>query len=209
MKSVRFVPPAVFALLFGQTATADVVRHATIPASLWGTWALNLDDCNNADNVIVLSAKGRDSSEVKCTVDWVSQTPGARGSIFSAHLHCRRTANGSDKTIDQRYPHANGRQPDFGRPRFQQPQKLPALPCNYSCNLPIGSGDLIYQTMDLRGRQAGPWCDFPHSAENPPRKANVTRREPLVRAIRRRRAGCTLPVSRRARRRGAVGGSGR
>ena len=99
MKSVRFVPPAVFALLIGQTATADVVRHATIPASLWGTWALNLDDCNNADNVIVLSAKGRDSSEVKCTVDWVSQTPGARGSIFSAHLHCRRTANGSDKTI--------------------------------------------------------------------------------------------------------------
>jgi len=100
MKSVRFVPPAVFALLIGQTATADVVRHATIPASLWGTWALNLDDCNNADNVIVLSAKGRDSSEVICTVDWVSQIPGARGSIFSAHLHCRRTANGSDNTID-------------------------------------------------------------------------------------------------------------
>ena len=99
MKSVRLVPPAVFALLIGQTATADVVRHAAIPASLWGTWALNLDDCNNADNVIVLSAKGRDSSEVKCTVDWVSETPGARGSIFSARLYCRRTANGSDNTI--------------------------------------------------------------------------------------------------------------
>jgi hypothetical protein len=56
-------------------------------------------DCNNADNVIALSAKGRDSSEVKCAVDWVSQTPGARGSIFSAHLHCRRTANDSDNTI--------------------------------------------------------------------------------------------------------------
>ena len=100
MKSVRFVLPAVFALLIGQTATADVVRRAVIPASLWGTWALNLDACNNADNVIVLSAKGRDSSEVICTVDWVSQIPGARGSIFSAHLHCRRTANGSDNTID-------------------------------------------------------------------------------------------------------------
>src|SRR6516165_9992654 len=99
MKSVRFVLPAVFALLIGQTATADVVRHATIPGSLWETWALNLDDCNNADNVIVLSAKGRDSSEVKCTVDWVSETPGARGSIFSARLHCRRTANNSDNTI--------------------------------------------------------------------------------------------------------------
>src|SRR6516225_10101316 len=99
MKSVRLIPPAVFALLIGQMATADVVRHAAIPASLWGTWALNLDDCNNTDNVIVLSAKGRDSSEVKCTVDWVSQTPGARGSIFSARLHCRRTANGSDNTI--------------------------------------------------------------------------------------------------------------
>jgi hypothetical protein len=65
-------------LLIGQTATADVVRHATIPASLWGTWGFNLDDCNNADKIIVLSAKGRDSSEVKCTVDWVSETPGAR-----------------------------------------------------------------------------------------------------------------------------------
>jgi hypothetical protein len=99
MKSVRLSPLAVFALLIGQTATADVVRHATIPASLWGTWALNLDDCNNADKIIVLSAKGRDSSEVKCAVDWVSETPGARGSIFAAHLHCRRTANDSDHTI--------------------------------------------------------------------------------------------------------------
>ena len=85
----------MFALLVAQTATADVVCHATISDS----WGLNLDDCNNTDKLIVLSAKGRDSSEVICTVDWVSQIPGARGSIFSAHLHCRRTANGSDNTI--------------------------------------------------------------------------------------------------------------
>jgi hypothetical protein len=99
MKSIRLSPLAILALLIGQTATADVVRHATIPASLWGTWGLNLDDCNNADKIIVLSGKGRDSSEMKCTVDWVSETPGARGSIFSARLHCHRTANDSDNTI--------------------------------------------------------------------------------------------------------------
>ena len=61
MKSVRLSPLAVFALLIGQTVTADVVRHATIPASLWGTWALNLDDCNNASQVSV----GPDFSSLK------------------------------------------------------------------------------------------------------------------------------------------------
>jgi hypothetical protein len=153
MKSVRLSPLAVFALLIGQMAIADVVRHATIPASLRGTWALNLDDCNNADKIIVLSAKGRDSSEVKCTVDWVSETPGARGSIFVAHLHLPQDCKRFGQYDRQRYPCANGRQPGFGRPRFQQPQKLPALPCNHSCNLPIGSGDLIvcHQMIDLRG----------------------------------------------------------
>ena len=43
-----------FCQVLAQTATADVVCHATISAS----WGLNLDDCNNTDKLIVLSAKG-------------------------------------------------------------------------------------------------------------------------------------------------------
>jgi len=39
-------------------------------------------------SVIELSAKNYVSDEANCTVDWVSETAGARGAIYSAHLHC-------------------------------------------------------------------------------------------------------------------------
>ena len=48
-------------------------------------------------SVIVLSAKTYVSREASCSVGWVSQTAGARGSIYSAHLQCSNTADGAGK----------------------------------------------------------------------------------------------------------------
>ena len=51
-------------------------------------------------SVIVLSAKTYVSREASCSVNWVSQTAGARGSIYSAHLQCFNPADGAgNKTV--------------------------------------------------------------------------------------------------------------
>jgi hypothetical protein len=78
---------AVFATLLSRAATADVVRHGTIPEAYTGTWIAGTEAEPNK-SVIVLSAKMYVSPEATCSVDWVSQTAGARGSIYSAHLQC-------------------------------------------------------------------------------------------------------------------------
>ena len=91
---------AVVAVFVSHAALADVKRHKSIPAPLWGSWAPSAEACNKTDkSVIALSAKSYVSSEVNCSVDWVSETPGARGSIYSAHLQCSGTAERAQKTF--------------------------------------------------------------------------------------------------------------
>jgi hypothetical protein len=87
------------ATLVSHAAVADVKRHKSIPESLWGSWAPSPDGCKNADeSVIVLSAQTYVSSEANCTVAWVSETPGGRGPIYSAHLQCSKPEEGARKT---------------------------------------------------------------------------------------------------------------
>jgi hypothetical protein len=86
----RTVLLAVAATLASHVAAAHVVRHRSIPEPYIGRWAPDTGACKESDkSVIVLSAKAYDSPEAKCAVDWVSETPGPHGPIFSAHLQCR------------------------------------------------------------------------------------------------------------------------
>ena len=86
--------------LASHVAFADVVRHATVPEPLWGKWATSSETCDKADNtVIVLSAKSYVSSKATCTVEWLSETAGAHGPLYSAHLRCSDTPNGGQATI--------------------------------------------------------------------------------------------------------------
>ena len=72
----------LFFMIMSDAATADVVRHSSIPERYWGTWV------GAEESVFVLSAKSYVSPGANCSVEWVSQTAGARGSIYSARLHC-------------------------------------------------------------------------------------------------------------------------
>ena len=91
---------AVVAVLVSHAALADVKRHKSIPESLWGSWAPSAEACGKADKfVIVVAAKSYVSPEANCSVDWVAETPGARGAIYSAHLQCSSAAQGNRKTI--------------------------------------------------------------------------------------------------------------
>jgi hypothetical protein len=59
-------------------------------------------DVDAEESIIMLSANSYVSREVNCNVKWVSQTAGARGSIYSAHLHCFSAAGraGTSMTSD-------------------------------------------------------------------------------------------------------------
>src|SRR5262245_31149467 len=72
----------VISMVMSDVATADVVRRGSIPERYRGTWV------GAEESVIVLSASSYVSREANCSVKWVSQTAGARSSIYSARLHC-------------------------------------------------------------------------------------------------------------------------
>lgn len=92
---------ALIAALVPHIAAAHVVRHNSIPESYVGSWAPDAGTCKESDkSVIALSAKTYATSGAKCTVDWVSETPGSRGPIFSAHLQCSSpTAQPKKETV--------------------------------------------------------------------------------------------------------------
>src|SRR5262249_18354179 len=92
---------ASIVVLAPQLADARIVRHSSIPQAYWGTW-MPAGTCTSADKApaIVLAAKSYRSAAVTCDVEYVSETPGARAPIFSAHLLCADTdAPGRKKSV--------------------------------------------------------------------------------------------------------------
>jgi len=77
----------VLLVLGASPAVADV-RHAVIPMSLRGTWALSAQDCNKREAAIVFSERSYAGPKGHCAVRWVIETAGGRGPIYSARLQC-------------------------------------------------------------------------------------------------------------------------
>jgi hypothetical protein len=75
-------------------ATAGDVRHLTIPKAIWGTWALKPDQCAvNDASLISIREGGGTGPEDNCTVEYVVETAGAAGPIYSAHMLCTEKDN--------------------------------------------------------------------------------------------------------------------
>jgi hypothetical protein len=85
--------PILLAIFMSNVALADVVRHGSLPDSSWGVWTTT--DPNHV--VVDLSAKTYADNEENCVVNWVSETPGAGGPIYSAHLQCSRRSDRGEK----------------------------------------------------------------------------------------------------------------
>jgi hypothetical protein len=86
------------AVLAPNVAKSDVVRHSSIPQAYWGRWAVTPETCGDADKpAIVLSGKTYVSPTANCTVDYVSETAGPKGSFYSARLSCSDGAGGAPK----------------------------------------------------------------------------------------------------------------
>jgi hypothetical protein len=88
---------ALSAALTAHSAAAHVVRHGSIPAAYRGTWAPTAATCKDADKAVVLSAKTYVGPSASCVVDYVSETAGRKGPIFSARLQCSDPAKPAQK----------------------------------------------------------------------------------------------------------------
>jgi hypothetical protein len=92
---------AVITFLIPQIASAQLVRHNSIPEAYWGTWApadVNCQDTNKPS--IALSEHAYESSTTSCVVKYVRRTPGPKGPTCSARLQCTdRGAQAQTETI--------------------------------------------------------------------------------------------------------------
>jgi hypothetical protein len=59
--------------LVSSAALADSVRHLTVPERLWRTWAPSADLCRDSKATFVVSAKGYETSQASCTIQWVNR----------------------------------------------------------------------------------------------------------------------------------------
>jgi len=91
MRTVSAILPAIVALaaLPPQCADADEVRHTTFPSVLVGTWAPSAELCaaNDKSNISV-AADGYSTADGKCSVRWIVETPGSRGTNYAVHAQC-------------------------------------------------------------------------------------------------------------------------
>ena len=89
---------ALITVLAPQVATAHAVRHHSMPEAYWGTWALDAGPCKDADDsAIVLSANAYAGPAGKCAIEYVTETPGPHGAIYSARMQCSSPGPQSQK----------------------------------------------------------------------------------------------------------------
>ena len=92
MTTMRIAAVLIISIALATSAAlADIKRHASVPEALLGSWAPSADACKgDGKSVITLAAKDYTSTEMKCSVDWVSETAGPKGPIYSARMRCTR-----------------------------------------------------------------------------------------------------------------------
>jgi hypothetical protein len=126
---MRTLIALVFALL-PNASLADSVRHLSVPERFWGTWAPSADLCADHKSVFVVSAKGYTASDAGCTVQWVTETAGAGGSVFSAHMRCSNPGAPDEITEVNRVIVPNDRGELSAGPDFSQLKSYRRCPAN-------------------------------------------------------------------------------
>ncbi len=96
MSRIKFSRMTLIALVNAalcSPAIAGDVRHLTIPKLIWGTWAPKPDQCATNDALISIREGGGAGPEDNCAVEYVVETAGAAGPIYSAHMLCTEKDN--------------------------------------------------------------------------------------------------------------------
>jgi hypothetical protein len=121
---------ALVSALLPSASLADSVRHLSVPERFWGTWAPSADLCADDKSVFVVSAKGYVSSQASCTIQWVTETVGASGPFYSAHMRCSNPATPNETTEVNRIIVANEGGELSAGPDFKQLKSYRRCPAN-------------------------------------------------------------------------------
>ena len=92
---------ALTCVLLSSPSLADTVRHRNLPERFWGTWAPSTDLCNDEKSTIVVSSRGYETSQKSCAIQWVTETAGRGGPIYSAYMRCS-SQTAPEQTIELR-----------------------------------------------------------------------------------------------------------
>jgi hypothetical protein len=89
---------ALVSMVLSGSSLADSVRHLQVPERFWGTWARSPDLCRDKKSIIVVTEKGYVTPEASCEIQWLTETAGGSGPIYSAHMRCTSLAAPDEKT---------------------------------------------------------------------------------------------------------------
>jgi hypothetical protein len=97
-RAMRTLIVVFVSVVLSGPSVADSVRHLSVPERFWGTWAPSPDLCRNKKSIFVVSEKGYVTSEASCAIQWLTETAGANGPIYSAHMRCTSLTAPDEKT---------------------------------------------------------------------------------------------------------------
>jgi hypothetical protein len=83
---------ALACVFLSSPSLADSVRRPSVPERFWGKWAPSADLCRDDKSTVIVSGKGYVTAQESCEVQWVAETAGSNGSIYSAHMRCSSLA---------------------------------------------------------------------------------------------------------------------
>ena len=106
---------AFVSMVLSGSSLADTVRHLQVPERFWGTWARSPDLCRDKKSIIVVSEKGYVTPEASCEIQWLTETAGGSGPIYSAHMRCTSLAAPDEKTELNSHYSSEGGRPAVGR----------------------------------------------------------------------------------------------
>jgi hypothetical protein len=121
---------AFASVLLSGAALADSVRHLSVPERLWGTWAPSAALCTDSKSTFVVSAKGYVTSQANCAIQWVTETAGADGPIYSAHMRCASRAEPQETTEVNQIIVSNDRGQLSAGPDFKDLKSYRLCPTN-------------------------------------------------------------------------------
>jgi hypothetical protein len=88
---MRLTPLAAFipVVIAPHAAMADIKRHQVVPEAFRGAWVAAGQSCTKSDQPLLsITASAYTRADARCTVDWVGETAGRAGAIYSAHMRC-------------------------------------------------------------------------------------------------------------------------